>query len=360
MTMDIDGQLARFPTCELGHLPTPLDPLPRLTRLLNGPEILIKRDDGTGLATGGNKTRKLEFVIGDALARGVDTLITNGGVQSNHARQTAAAAAKLGLHCELFLSRVLDEPAIEYLESGNVLLDRLLGAEVKVISGAGAVLGGSSNDTDKQVDIDALMAERAEELRRAGRNPLVVPLGASTPLGALGYVRCAAEILEQATELDKTVDAVVVASGSAGTQAGLLAGFHALEVPTRVIGIGVSNTDQSWRRDLVHTVASEAAALLDCSSPVPWSAVHVLGEYVGEGYGLFGGDVVDALKTVARSEGILLDPVYTGKAMVGLMDLVKRGELTADQTVVFVHTGGTTGLAAYSGRLSALLDGRMD
>jgi L-cysteate sulfo-lyase len=342
---DLTEQLARFPRVQPIHLPTPFEAMPALTRKLGGATLHVKRDDLTGLAVGGNKTRKLQFVVGAALEQGVDTLITTGGIQSNHARQTAAFAAKTGLRCELVLQHALPDPPAEYLHSGNVLLDRLLGAVVHM-----PPPNLAAGDVVKNLSGEAEMEAVAEAARRTGRKPYIVPLGASTPTGALGYAECAQEILAQSSAKGIKVDWVVLGSGSAGTQAGLVAGFKVLGASTRVMGIAVSGEEQETRRKLVASLAQQCAELLGWSGTIAADDVVVNGDYVGAGYGLFADDVIGVVRDTARLEALLIDPVYTGKAMLGLFDLSRKGFFKAGEHVVFLHTGGTPGLFAYTDR----------
>ncbi len=326
-------QLARFPRVPLAHLPTPLEPLPRLTAALGGPEIWVKRDDCTGLATGGNKTRKLEFLIADALAQGADTVITAGGVQSNHVRQTAAAAARHGLACELVLPRVVDWHDPNYPVGGNLLMDRLLGATVHIM--------------DKGVDRDAEMAGLAERLAGEGRKPYVIPVGGSNPVGALGYANCAMELTSQANELGVTFDALIHGSGSGGTQAGLVVGLQAIRARLPVIGINDSDTADELSAK-VSEVAQGLADMLDVAGEVDPDAIECIDGYVGPGYGIPTDGMVEALKLCAETEGLILDPVYSGKAMAGLIDLVRLGRFARGRRIVFLHTGGTAALSTYA------------
>jgi len=329
MTID----LSRFPRESLAHLPTPIEPLPRLSRELGGPTLWVKRDDCTGLGTGGNKTRKLEFVMADARAQGADTIVTVGAVQTNHGRQTAAAAARLGMRCEIVMANAVGRETESYLESGNVLLDRLFGARL-VMRPAGSDLG-------------AAMAEVAERVRNEGGKPYVVPVGASNALGSLGYVGCALEILEQIRAVGLDISRVVTASGSAGTQAGLLVGFEGSGTPGfPVLGVCVSRSG-SEQEEKVHALARETAALAGVPGSVARDRVACLGDYVGDGYGIPTEGMIEAVTLVARLEGLLLDPVYSGKGMAGLIDLVRRGRFGAEENVLFVHTGGAPGLFAY-------------
>lgn len=345
---DLSQSLSQFPRARLIQLPTPFEPMPRLEQVLGAPHLFVKRDDCTGLALGGNKTRKLQYVVGAALKEGVDTLITTGGIQSNHARQTAAFAARLGLRCELVLQHVLPDPSQDYLRSGNVLLDELLGATVHIPP----VKPGDASDTvKKNLSGEADLEAAAEAARRAGYRPCIVPLGASTGVGALGYAECAQEIAQQSAALGVEIDWVVLGSGSAGTQAGLVAGFKALGVRTRVLGVAVSGDTQDVRAGLVRSIAAETARLLGWNGKITAEDVHLNGDYVGAGYGYFGEDVVEALCTAARTEALLTDPVYTGKAMLGLCDLSRKGFFKKTENVVFLHTGGIPGLFAYREQL---------
>jgi L-cysteate sulfo-lyase len=320
----------------LAHLPTPLELMPRLSAHLGGPKIYIKRDDQTGLATGGNKVRKLEFLAAAALAQGCDTLVTTGGVQSNHARQTAAAAARLGLACELLLPRLVDGRSAEYETSGNVLLDQLFGARLHILP----------REDYRSETFDAALTR----LKHEGRKPYFIPTGGSTPLGALGYVVAVQELLGQlpAAGIDPT--AIVVATGSGGTHAGIVAGMALSGHQAHVQGIAVSGTSAD-REALVARLAIEALELVGGAGDDRAASVHdrisVLDQYVGAAYGQPTDEMIEAVRLVAQLEGILLDPVYTGKAMAGLIDLVRRGRFTADDTVVFWHTGGTPALFSY-------------
>lgn len=324
--------LARFPRQRFAHLPTPLEPMERLSKHLGGPRLWIKRDDCTGLAGGGNKTRKLEFLVGDALAKGCDTLITQGATQSNHARQTAAAAARFGLTCHILLEDRTGLQTPEYTENGNVLLDRLHGASLSRFPGG----------TDMNAAMDAL----ATELHDQGRKPYVVPGGGSNAVGALGYANCALELVAQANERGLRIDHVVHATGSAGTQAGFVAGMVAINAAIPVLGIGVRAPKEKQEQS-VFDLACRTAEHIGAPDIVKREHVVANCDYVGPGYGLPTDGMADAVKTLARQEGILLDPVYTGKGMHGLIDLIAKGFFARDSNVVFLHTGGAVGLFAY-------------
>ncbi len=330
--------LARFARARFAHLPTPLEPAPRLSAEL-GIDLWIKRDDCTGLAGGGNKTRKLEFLLGEALEQGADTLITQGAVQSNHVRQTAAAAASFGMACRIVLENRTGNQAEDYLWSGNVLLDRLLGARIRTVE------AGS--------DMNAEMALDAEEVRAAGGAPYVIPGGGSNAVGALGYVDCALELTTQANDEGLVIDRIVTATGSAGTHAGLVAGLAVSGADIPVLGIGV-RAPKDRQEENVFNLAVETATLLGHRERVSREMVVADCDYVGAGYGLIDQGVADALTLAARTEGLLLDPVYSGKAMKGLIALARQGAFEG-QTVVFLHTGGAQGLFGYQGELGSML-----
>ncbi|MGV3579782.1 D-cysteine desulfhydrase [Brevundimonas sp.] len=329
--------LARFPRVRLAHLPTPLEPAPGLSQAL-GIDLWIKRDDCTGLAGGGNKTRKLEFLLGDAFEQDADTLVTQGAVQSNHVRQTAAAAALMGLKCEIILEERTGSKATDYTRNGNVLLDRLFGATLR------SVPGGS--------DMPAELEKTAEEVRAKGGKPYLIPGGGSNAIGALGYVDCAREIVSQADELDLAVDRIVTATGSAGTHAGLVAGLAVLGADIPVLGIGVRAPKERQEANVLK-LAKETAALLGHPDRVKDHMVVADCDYVGEGYGLIDQGVADALMLAARSDGIILDPVYSAKAMKGLIALSKAGRFEGER-VVFLHTGGAQGIFGYQGELEPM------
>ena len=336
--------LARFNPVRFAHLPTPFEPLPGLTEHLarpggGGPALWIKRDDCTGLAGGGNKTRKLEYLLGDALAHDADTLVTQGAIQSNHVRQTAAAAARFGMKCEVILEARTGSNAQDYNRSGNVLLDELLGAKIRTVPGG----------TDMNKELARVSAEVAD----AGGKPYVIPGGGSNAIGALGYVECALELVAQANEAGLEIDRIVTATGSAGTHAGLVAGLAVMGANIPVLGIGV-RAPKDVQEANVYKLARETAALLGHEDRVTRDMVVADCDFVGAGYGLIDPAVVEALKTIARTDGILIDPVYTGKAMKGLIALSERGDFD-DETVVFLHTGGAQGLFGYQTELEGKL-----
>ena len=324
--------LAQFPRRRYTSGQTPIEKLARLSEALGGPTLYMKRDDLLGLAGGGNKTRKLEFLVADALARGADTLITCGAVQSNHCRLTLAAAVKEGLKCRLVLE---ERVAGSYnpQAGGNNFLYRLLGVEkIKVVP------GGS--------DMAAAMQQVADELAAEGRKAYIIPGGGSNPIGATGYVACAEEILGQLFEQALKIDRVVCASGSTGTHAGLVTGFYGNNSNIPVIGINVSRKKQQ-QEELVYRLVRQTAAHVGIESAIPQNAVLCFDEYVGPGYSLPTPQMAEAVRMLARLEGILMDPVYTGKAMAGLVDLVRKGYFKKEENILFVHTGGSPALYVY-------------
>jgi L-cysteate sulfo-lyase len=326
-------QLSRFPRVHLGHWPTPLEPMDNLTKFLGGPKLWVKRDDCTGLATGGNKTRKLEWLMGAALKQGADTVVTQGAVQSNHCRQTAAAAAKLGMSCEIILEHRVQTNDVDYLENGNVLLDKLFAAKIHH-----AGRGSDMNDE---------MEKLAETLRNRNANPYVIPGGGSNPVGALGYVNCAIETAQQANNIGLKIDWLVHATGSTGTQAGLVAGLAAINSDIKVLGISVRQPKET-QEAAVYKLTEATADYIGVKGGVAKEAVMANGDYVGGGYGVPTDGMIEAVTLTARQEGILLDPVYSGKGMAGLIDLIRQGKtFKPDENVVFVHTGGAVGLFGY-------------
>jgi L-cysteate sulfo-lyase len=328
--------LARFPRIHLAHLPTPLERLDRLSAALDGPEIWIKRDDCTGLSTGGNKTRKLEFLMAEAQAQGADMVMTQGATQSNHARQTAAFAAKLGMDCHILLENRTGSNDPAYRENGNVLLDDLHGA--------------TREERGPGLDMNAEMEAVAEGFRAKGRRVYTIPGGGSNPTGALGYVNCAYELLGQLNDCSLAVDHIVTATGSAGTQAGLIAGLKAVHAGIPLLGFGV-RAPRDRQEAMVFALASATAAKVGASGAVERSDVVADCAYVGDGYGIPNAGTIEAIRMFARLEGILLDPVYSGKAAAGLVDWCRSGRFRRGQKVVFLHTGGAAGLFGYPGAL---------
>ena len=326
--------LARFPRVRLFPTPTPLERLENLSRHLGGPDIWIKRDDCTVVATGGNKVRKLEFLVGEAKALGADHLVTQGAVQSNHVRQTAAVAKRFGMKCTALLEHRIETNDRDYLNSGNVLLDRLFDTAIEYRPGG--------------TDMNAAAEAKGAALREAGERPYVIPGGGSNRVGALGYVGCAQELMQQADDMGLTIDRVVTATGSAGTQAGLVVGLEGANAGVPVLGIGVRLAREPQEAN-VHRLAEATADFVGVRGGVSRSAVVANCDYVGPGYGQPTQGMTEAVLMLARLEGVLLDPVYSGKAMAGLIDLVRKGEIQRGETVVFLHTGGAVGLFGYAG-----------
>ena len=324
--------LNALPRISLGFFPTPIHPLPHLSARLGGPTLWVKRDDQTGLATGGNKTRKLEFLVADALQQRADTLITVGAPQSNHARQTAAAAAKAGLKSALVLRGTA--PAER---TGNILLDDLVGAEI--------FWAGSRA-------LDEAAAEVAEELTARGLRPYLIPLGGSNPIGAVGYAAAMAEFVEQAGAGNLHFDAIIFATSSGGTQSGLVLGAQLSGYTDRILGISVDHTADHLMPLLVELADATAQHI---GAPITFDAqdFEVNDHYLGGGYAVLGEPEREAIRLCAQTEGLLVDPVYTGRAMAGLIDLIRAGEFRSEQNVLFWHTGGTPALFAYAQQLTA-------
>jgi D-cysteine desulfhydrase len=324
--------LAQFPRRRYTPGETPLEKAPRLTEALGGPHIYFKRDDLLGLAGGGNKTRKLEFLVADALAQGADTLITCGAVQSNHCRLTLAAAVKEGLACRLVLEERVPG-AYDPEASGNNFLFNLMGVERVTVIPSGS-------------DMMKAMDKVADEVKTEGRKAYAIPVGGSNPIGATGYVACAQEIMAQTFEQGINIDYVVCASGSAGTHAGLLTGLYGCNMNVPVLGINVSRPKQD-QEELVYDLVKRTAQHVSLKLEISPEAVTCFDEYVGPGYSLPTPEMAEAVRLVARTEGILLDPVYTGKTMAGFIDLVRKGFFNKDDTVLFLHTGGSPALYVY-------------
>jgi D-cysteine desulfhydrase family pyridoxal phosphate-dependent enzyme len=324
------SSLPRFP---LAHLPTPVEDLSALSTKLGGPRLLVKRDDQTGLALGGNKTRKLEFLLGEALAQHADVVITAGAAQSNHCRQTAAAAARAGLACHLVLGgQPPDVP------NGNVLLDRLLGAQIHWT--------GPERRGER-------LGEVAASLRAQGRHPYVVPYGGSNAVGAMGYVAAMEELSAQLAASHQRVDGMVFASSSGGTQAGLVVGARAVGFTAPVIGVRIDKGDpaEAPYEQALADLAGQTARLMGLDAAFTPADFTVNYDYLGAGYGVVGDLEREAIALLAQSEGLLLDPVYTGRAFGGLVDMIRRRVFSANDTILFWHTGGAPALFAYAADL---------
>lgn len=328
----------KLPRVVLGHWPTPLHELPRLSSILAGPRLIVKRDDLTGLALGGNKCRKLEYVLADAQQRGIDTLITTGSSQSNFALQMAAAARKLGMEPYLILVK-----GVHVETQGNLLLHDILNSTVNILEVA--------DPNEMFTSMPKKMNQLADELRSKGRNPLVIPAGAEIPLGTAGWVNAAEEISQQLKDQQIDVSYVFLANSGGGTQAGLVLGFKQLELPLNVVGISVMY-EKSEAANKVITLAHETARLLGLDETITPEEITVYDDYVGQGYGIPTKECIEAIRLVAQTEGIFLDPIYTGKAMSGLINLINKGFFTKKDTVLFIHTGGVAADFAYNEELS--------
>ena len=330
---DLCDRVAQVPQVDLGHFPTPLEDCPRLSERLGGPRILIKREDCSGLAFGGNKVRQLTFTIGEAMHLGADTIVHGAASQSNHCRQAAAACARLGLKCYLRLAR--DHKSII---QGNLLLDHLAGADVELV------------DVPFGDELDAVKEALAEELKAAGLKPYVVGGPHATALAAVGFTWCMAEICQQQDGLEVEADWIYAGSGG-GTQAGLILGSKALGMKTKPFGFAPLSWDNRIER--IQSAANGAAAILGLDLTISDDEVRNTDAFVGQGYGMLTPEGAEAIRLVAQTEGIFLDPVYSGKAMAGLINHVRHGRLTSDDTVIFLHTGGTPQLFVYNEELCA-------
>lgn len=325
-------KLSHFPRVVLTQAPTPLQHLPRLSRLLGGPDIYIKRDDNTGLALGGNKTRKLEFLLGDALAKGATHIVTQGARQSNHVRQTIAAASALGLRTTVLLEERIPNTDDDYNHNGNVLLDRIFGAVIEA--------------RPSGLDMNHELVAIGERLQAAGEVPYLIPGGGSNAIGALGYVESAQELLQQINQQQLDVHHVVHATGSTGTQAGLVVGLQGNNSHIPVLGISV-RAPRDRQIENVTKLARQTWELLEIRGEFPTDTVEANADYVGEGYGIPTPATLEALFLLARTEGILLDPVYSAKGFAGLLDYIRKGIFKAGQNIVFIHTGGAAALPGY-------------
>lgn len=353
---DIKERITKFPKKNLIHLPTPLQKLENISHTLKGPEIFMKRDDLTGHAFGGNKSRKLEFIIQDALDKKADVFITWASVQSNWCLQTAAAARKFGIKPVLLLFKTYDLPE-EY--DGNLLLDFILDAEIKIRE-------AEKGKVVREEDVIDIIEEMINEIKELGYTPYVAPIGGSMvggsmkkPLGAISYVYAFVEMLEQAEAKGIGIDYVVHATGSGGTQAGLVVGAKAIKENIKVLGISVSEDKESFSRDVL-AIARDTVKALALDLKIERDDIFVFDEYIKEGYGIVNKEVSDVLRFVAIREGIFLDPVYTGKAMVALLDLIQKGYFRKEDKIVFFHTGGTPALFPNKHKISKFLKGRID
>jgi len=321
--------LEKFERIKLGHFPTPIEHLKNITKYLGGPNIFIKRDDCTGLATGGNKTRKLEFLIPDAIKNKAELVVTIGAIQSNHARQTAAACALMGLKCLIVLEQRLKDPPEAYMKSGNVFLDKLFGAEIKICP--------------KNEDVSKYSEKLIKDIKSKGTNVYFIPGGGSNAIGALGYVECLNEIIKENNKYNFTQ--IIHATGSSGTQAGLLAGKKYFDCNIPVTGICIRHKKDT-QVDKVYIEAKKTCEKLRCSI-LDKSDVILYDEYIGSGYGEPTESMIEATNLLAKKEAILLDPVYSGKGFAGLIGLIRNKKFTKDDNVLFIHTGGAVSLSAY-------------
>lgn len=335
MSVNAFAALDALPRARIAHLPTPIEPLPNLSAVLGGPELWIKRDDQTGLATGGNKARKLEFLLAQALVADADSVITAGSTQSNHARQTAAGAARLGLHAHLVLYAPQGQPPTS--TNGNLLLDHLLGATI--------------HWTAEHAPYTATLARIEAQVKAAGKRPFVVPYGGSSAHGLLGYAHALREFAAQARGLP-TFDAHVFATSSGGTQAGMLLGAHlaGLAPETEILGISVDRPAAELSTTVIHLMQAAAVLLKLDWQPDP-AAVRINDAYTGGGYAVVGAPEREAIRLLAQHEGILADPVYTGRALAGLIGLIRQERFSSGQRVLFWHTGGAAALFAFVSEL---------
>ncbi|MXY49908.1 MAG: D-cysteine desulfhydrase family protein [Gemmatimonadetes bacterium] len=330
-------QLPDLPRAPLVQLPTPIHRLAHFGSHLGGPELWIKRDDLTGLAGGGNKSRKLEFLVGDALRTGADTLVTVGAIQSNHTRQTAAAAARCGLRCALMHCAWTRDAGPGYRHVGNILLSNILGAELYL------------DDRERSIEDKSPLEDLSEHLRGKGHQPYLIPGGASDhPLGSMGYVACAAEITRQSRDQDLHFDYVVHCTGSSSTQSGLIAGFAAMEAATRVIGVSDDN-EVEIKKSRVLRLANATLETLALPQRVRPDDVEIMAA-TADPYGVANEEVLHGIQLLARSEGIMADPVYEGKAIRGLLNLAGEGRFEPDSRILLMHLGGTPAVHAYAGQ----------
>ena len=326
----------KYSRAKLAHLPTVLEPLPNLSKHLKGPKIWIKRDDCTGLAMGGNKARQLEYYLGHALSKKADTILTTGAIQSNHVRMSVAGARKLGMDVEVLLEHRVNNRKSEYYQSGNPFLIELMGAKTHY-----------SNAGDDEDGTDDRLFDLAEKLRQQGKKPYVIPLSENyTPFGSLGYVDCAVELLQQCKKQEICVDAIVLASGSAATHSGLLCGIRALGFNTPILGACVRR-DKDLQAARVLKKSNQVAQMIGFKGIISDEDIWVDDQMLAPGYGQLNQPVLEAIDLLAQTEGILLDPTYTGKSMATLIDFIRRGKFSADQNIIFLHTGGSPALFGY-------------
>ncbi len=332
--------LNKQPRAVFAQLPTPIHRLQNFGRQLDGPELWIKRDDLTGLEGGGNKTRKLEFLIGDAIETGADMLVTAGAIQSNHTRQTAAAAAKCSMKCALLHFAWTEDAGPVYRDVGNVLLSSIMGAEMYL------------DDTRRPIEDQSPLLNFCEYLRSCGNQPYLIPAGASEhSLGSFGYMACAAEIVKQSKTLDVHFDYVVHCSGSSSTQSGLVAGFKVMHYGAQVIGVS-DDDETSIKRNRVLKLANDSLRKMGVSAQVLAPDIEIVSADKSA-YGFAEPETFDAIRLLAQTEGLIADPVYEGKALRGLQALVKEGRFESDSRVLLMHLGGTPAVHAYANQFGA-------
>lgn len=336
------GNFTDHPRVKLGHLPTPLEDMPNLSQATSEAELFIKRDDCTGLAMGGNKVRQCEFYLGQALAQGADTVLITGAVQSNFTRTVAAAACKLGLECHIQAEKRVSHSSSLYYHSGNVLISRILGATLHSYQE-----GEDEDGADKQLEIIA------DQLREQGKTPYVIHLGPNHPqIGSLGYIVAADEIIQQAENSNMNFDQIVVATGSGATHAGLLFGLRALGDKTPVTGVCVRR--EKWLQiPRIEKHCNNIAKLLDMENPIILDDIVINDDVLAPGYGQINNAVLEAIELTAQNEGIILDPVYTGRTMAGFLGIARQA--SAGQKLLFVHTGGQPSIFAYEEDLKPIL-----
>ena len=347
ISLDSAGNFNHRPRAQLGHLPTPLEAMPNLGKALSEAELFIKRDDCTGLAMGGNKVRQCEFYLGEAIAQGADTVLITGAVQSNFTRTVAAAARKLGFECHIQAEKRVSHTSSLYYHSGNVLLSRILGASISSYHE-----GEDEDGADKQLEVIAA------ELRADGKKPYVIHLGPDHPqIGSLGYIVAADEIIKQANELEMQFDKIVVATGSGATHAGLLFGLRALGNQTPVTGICVRR-EKALQVPRIAKHCDNIATVLDIENPVSLTDIIINDDALAPGYGQINDAVLEAIELIAQNEGIILDPVYTGRTMAGFISLARQA--VAGEKLLFIHTGGQPSIFGYEDDLKPILSKNID
>lgn len=330
---NIGDSLSPFRKVKLLDKPTVIQPLKNLNKQLEGVEVYVKRDDVMGMGLGGNKLRKLEFLLGDAAQKGSDVVITSGGIQSNHARLTAVAAAYAGLDCELVLTQAVSKDDLEYRENGNILLEKILDTQTYILP--------------PNSDARQFINKRVLELETMGKRTYLIPMGGSSPIGCLGYVSCFREIILQSNNLNVHFNTIIVPNGSGGTQAGLIAGLKVSGIQNINIKSYTVLADQETANNATYEKVITTLNLLDKKSPIEKEKIDINADFLGTGYGIPTKEMVEALKLLARTEGIFLDPVYSGKAFAGMLSDIREGKFEKGSKILFILTGGLPGLFAY-------------